>query len=137
MLVFLFTDIEGSSKLWEEHTEAMTPIIARHDEILRETVEDHGGRITKHTGDGITAIFEAGQPLACALEAQMRFAAEPWAEIDALPSEYTSLLERHVALHGELYSRVTLDLGLPKEMPTTPHLSWGDMPKPQWPLAQV
>ncbi|MGD9047857.1 MAG: adenylate/guanylate cyclase domain-containing protein, partial [Anaerolineae bacterium] len=85
MLVFLFTDIEGSSKLWEEHTEAMTPIIARHDEILRETVEDHGGRITKHTGDGITAIFEAGQPLACALEAQMRFAAEPWAEIDALP----------------------------------------------------
>jgi hypothetical protein len=36
MLVFLFTDIEGSSKLWEEHTEAMTPIIARHDEILRE-----------------------------------------------------------------------------------------------------
>jgi alpha-L-fucosidase 2 len=37
------------------------------------------------------------------------------AEIDALPSEYTSLLERHVALHGELYSRVTLDLGLPKD----------------------
>jgi hypothetical protein len=36
VLVFLFTDIEDSSKLWEEYTEAMTPIIARHDEILRE-----------------------------------------------------------------------------------------------------
>ncbi len=72
MLVFLFTDIEGSSQLWEEHTGRMTGVIARHDEILREAVEGHGGRITKHTGDGITAVFEAGQPLACALEAQVR-----------------------------------------------------------------
>ncbi|MGD9049338.1 MAG: adenylate/guanylate cyclase domain-containing protein, partial [Anaerolineae bacterium] len=86
MLTFLFTDIEGSSKLWEEHTEVMTPVIARHDEILRELVEGHGGRITKHTGDGITAVFQtAGQPLACALEAQVRFAAESWAGIGALP----------------------------------------------------
>ena len=36
MFVFLFTDIEGSSKLWEEHTAVMTSIIARHDEIRRE-----------------------------------------------------------------------------------------------------
>ncbi|MGD9146545.1 MAG: adenylate/guanylate cyclase domain-containing protein, partial [Anaerolineae bacterium] len=85
MYVFLFTDIEGSSQLWEEYTEFMTGIIARHDEILRELVEDHCGRITKHTGDGITAVFEAGQPLACALEAQVRFAAEPWNEIGSLP----------------------------------------------------
>jgi WD40 repeat protein/class 3 adenylate cyclase len=85
MLVFLFTDIEGSSKLWEEHTQAMTPVIARHDQILQELVEGHGGRITKHTGDGITAAFEGGQPLACALEAQVRFAAEPWGQIGVLP----------------------------------------------------
>ena len=85
MLVFLFTDIEGSSKLWEEHTEVMTPIIARHDEILREQVGAAGGRITKHTGDGITAVFEtAGQPVGCALETQKRFAAEPWGEIGEL-----------------------------------------------------
>ncbi len=84
MLVFLFTDIEGSTRLWEEHTGAMTPVIARHDEILRELVEGHGGRITKHTGDGITAVFEGGQPVACALEAQKRFAAEPWGEIGEL-----------------------------------------------------
>ncbi len=85
MLVFLFTDIEGSSKLWEEHTGVMTGVIARHDEILRELVEGHGGRITKHTGDGVTAVFEGGQPLACALLAQVRFTAEPWGEIGALP----------------------------------------------------
>ena len=46
MLVFLFTDIDGSSKLWEEHTGVMTGVIARHDELLRELVEVHGGRIT-------------------------------------------------------------------------------------------
>ena len=85
MLVFLFTDIEGSTRLWEKHTGVMTAVIARHDEILREQIEGHGGRITKHTGDGITAVFDAGQPVACALEAQVRFAAEPWAEIGALP----------------------------------------------------
>jgi hypothetical protein len=36
MLVFLLTDIEGSSRLWEARTEVMTSVIARHDEILRE-----------------------------------------------------------------------------------------------------
>jgi class 3 adenylate cyclase/predicted ATPase len=85
MPVFLFTDIEGSSRLWEEHTGVMTGVIARHDEILREQVEVTGGRITKHTGDGITAVFQtAGQPLVCALETQKRFAAEPWGEIGEL-----------------------------------------------------
>jgi class 3 adenylate cyclase len=63
----------------------MIGVIARHDEILRELVSEHGGRITKHTGDGITAVFETGQPLACALQAQVRFAAGAWAEIGALP----------------------------------------------------
>jgi class 3 adenylate cyclase len=80
MLVFLFTDIEGSTRLWEEHTGAMGAVIARHDAILQQQVEAHGGRITKHTGDGVTAAFEDGQPVACALEIQKRFAKESWGE---------------------------------------------------------
>lgn len=36
MLVFLFTDIEGSTQLWEEHTDEMGAVIARHDAILQE-----------------------------------------------------------------------------------------------------
>jgi hypothetical protein len=85
MLVFLFTDIEGSSWLWEEHSGVMSSAITRHDVILREQVEGCGGRITKHTGDGFTAVFQStGQPLACALEPQKRFAAEPWGEIGEL-----------------------------------------------------
>jgi class 3 adenylate cyclase len=84
MLVFLFTDIEGSTKLWEEHTGEMGAIIARHDAILQEQVSASGGQITKHTGDGITAAFEGGEPLACALETQVSFGAEPWEAIGML-----------------------------------------------------
>ena len=84
MPVFLFTDIEGSTRLWEEHTGEMGAVIARHDEILREQIEGHGGRITKHTGDGVTAAFDDGQPLACALETQKVFAGEAWGAIGEL-----------------------------------------------------
>jgi class 3 adenylate cyclase len=84
MPVFFFTDVEGSTRLWEEYTEDMGAVIARHDAILQQQIEACGGRITKHTGDGVTAAFEAGEPLTCALEAQRRFAAEPWGEIGEL-----------------------------------------------------
>jgi class 3 adenylate cyclase len=55
MLVFHSADIEGSTRLWEEHAKVMTSVIARHDQILQQTVSSAGGCITKHTGDGITA----------------------------------------------------------------------------------
>jgi WD40 repeat protein/class 3 adenylate cyclase len=84
MLVFLFTDIEGSSRLWERYTAEMGEIITRHDAILQEQIGASGGRITKHTGDGVTAVFEGGEPVACALQAQRRFAAESWGHIGEL-----------------------------------------------------
>ena len=40
-VTFLFTDLEGSTRLWEEHPEAMRDALARHDEILRSTIEAH------------------------------------------------------------------------------------------------
>ena len=56
-VTFLFTDLEGSTRLWEEHPEAMKAALARHDEILREAVESNGGHVVKTTGDGIHAAF--------------------------------------------------------------------------------
>lgn len=61
MPVFLFTDIEGSTRIWEKLADVMGDIIARHDDILQETIASAGGRITKHTGDGVTAALEGGQ----------------------------------------------------------------------------
>lgn len=54
---FLFTDIEGSTRLWEEQPERMRPALARHDAIARSTVEGHGGEVVKMTGDGLHAVF--------------------------------------------------------------------------------
>jgi len=55
---FFFTDIEGSSRLWEEQPERMRAALARHDRILREAVERHHGRVVKFTGDGVHAAFD-------------------------------------------------------------------------------
>ena len=55
---FLFTDVEGSTRLWEEQPDRMRPALARHDAIARSAVEEHGGQVVKMTGDGLHAAFE-------------------------------------------------------------------------------
>src|SRR5512134_2108298 len=78
-VTFLFTDLEGSTRLWEEHPEAMQVALARHDEILREAVEKHDGHVVKTTGDGLHAAFAvAPDAVAAALDAQRQLLAEPW-----------------------------------------------------------
>jgi predicted ATPase/class 3 adenylate cyclase len=54
---FLFTDIEGSSRLWEREPAKMQEALAAHDRIARESVEGHEGRVLKMTGDGMCAVF--------------------------------------------------------------------------------
>jgi len=55
---FLFTDIEQSSRLWEQHPERMAASLARHDMLARSCVEAHHGEIVKMTGDGMHAAFD-------------------------------------------------------------------------------
>jgi predicted ATPase/class 3 adenylate cyclase len=54
---FLFTDIEGSTRLWEEQPARMATALARHDALARRAVEDRHGVVVKTTGDGIHAAF--------------------------------------------------------------------------------
>ena len=56
-VTFLFTDIEGSTQLWEQNPEQMRSALARHDAILRQSIASHGGHLIKSTGDGIHAAF--------------------------------------------------------------------------------
>ena len=82
-VTFLFTDIEGSTKLWEQYPEAMKTALARHDEILRQTIEEHRGHIIKTTGDGVHAAFgTALDGVSAALNAQQAFYAAKWNEIN-------------------------------------------------------
>ena len=57
IVVFLFTDIEASSRRWEGHQEAMAGDLAHHDELLLDAVEATGGDVFTHTGDGFCVAF--------------------------------------------------------------------------------
>ena len=54
---FLFTDIEDSTRHWEEAPERMQPALARHDALTRTAVEGNHGSVVKMTGDGVYAAF--------------------------------------------------------------------------------
>ncbi len=84
-VTFLFTDIEGSTKLWEEHTEAMRAALGRHDDLLHETIARHHGHVFKTVGDAFHAAFPtASDALTAALDAQRALARERWALPDGL-----------------------------------------------------
>lgn len=70
-ITFLFTDIEGSTQLWERHPGAMKAALARHDELLRRAIESHHGYVVKTTGDGCHAVFaSAADAVAAVIDAQ-------------------------------------------------------------------
>ena len=72
-VTFLFTDIENSTPLWEQHPEAMKSALAKHDAILKEVVESNNGQIIKSTGDGIHAVFStAVDAVNASVKAQQR-----------------------------------------------------------------
>ncbi len=78
-VTFLFTDVEGSTRLWEEHTQAMRTAMSRHDALLQAAVEAHGGHLVKSTGDGFLAAFVTAEAaLEAALDGQRALAGEAW-----------------------------------------------------------
>nr|MBP7228706.1 adenylate/guanylate cyclase domain-containing protein [Longilinea sp.] len=109
MPIFLFSDIEGSTILWQKYGREMAAALVLHDSIMRQTVQDFGGEVIKHTGDGIFAVFGDGtelqMALSCALQIQRRIAAQDWGAL------------------GELRVRLALHLG---EAEHHLHASWRD-----------
>jgi class 3 adenylate cyclase len=78
-VTFLFTDLEGSTRLWEEDPDAMQGAMARHDEILRAAIAAQGGHVVKTTGDGVHGAFgTAHAAVRCALAAQRVLLSEEW-----------------------------------------------------------
>ncbi len=83
-VTFLFTDIEGSTRLWESHPDEMAVALARHDEILRDVVSEHGGHVFTTAGDSFAVAFaRAEDAVRAVVAAQRRLADEPWP--DATP----------------------------------------------------
>jgi len=78
-ITFLFTDIEGSSRLWEQHPRVMPAALARHDALMNEVLTAHSGVVFKTVGDSMLAAFaQAPSALAAALAAQRTISTEVW-----------------------------------------------------------
>jgi len=82
-VTFLFTDIEGSTRLWETRQPAMQQALADHDAIIRHAIESNGGYLVKTTGDGAHAAFAiAADALAAAVAAQRGLNGHIWGEAE-------------------------------------------------------
>ena len=78
-VTLLFTDVEGSTRLWEAERDAMAAALRRHDEILRGAIEQVGGYVFKTVGDSFCAAFSAARAgLDAALAAQRSLTAQSW-----------------------------------------------------------
>jgi class 3 adenylate cyclase len=78
-VTFLFTDIEGSTPLWEREPEPMRAALARHMALLQQAVTAQHGRLYKTIGDAIQAAFALpADALAAALAAQRELGAAEW-----------------------------------------------------------
>lgn len=81
VLSFLFTDVEGSTRLWQESPGAMSSALVRHDEIIERCVSATGGRLIKSgsRGDSALAVFDrAPDAVASAVAIQRAFLRESW-----------------------------------------------------------
>ena len=91
-VTFLFTDIEGSSKLWEAHPEAMREALTRHDVLMREAIESSRGHVFRTQGDAFCATFTtAADAVSALVSAQVALASESWPE--------TTPIKVRIALH--------------------------------------
>ncbi|HET7727487.1 MAG TPA: adenylate/guanylate cyclase domain-containing protein [Candidatus Limnocylindrales bacterium] len=92
-LTFLFTDIEGSTRLWEHHPAEMPDALAQHVRILATAIRDAGGSVVKETGDGVFAVFDdARAAVDAAVAAQLGLATATWG--------VTGVLRARMGLHS-------------------------------------
>jgi predicted ATPase/class 3 adenylate cyclase len=78
-VTFLFTDIEGSTRLAQEHPNEMPDLLARHNAILNQSIESYHGFVFRIVGDSFCAAFDtASEALSAALEAQRKLQHEFW-----------------------------------------------------------
>jgi predicted ATPase/class 3 adenylate cyclase len=86
-VTFLLTDIEGSTRLWESEPEAMEVALERHDRLLAEVIESHGGAVVTSRGEG-DSFFAVFPSAVSAVEAagmcQLRLGREAWPTSSAL-----------------------------------------------------
>jgi class 3 adenylate cyclase len=105
-VTFLFTDIQGSTPLWERQPELMSQALEVHNTALRQAIEANGGVVFKIVGDAFQAAFPtAPQALKAAIEGQRALQIAPWNELGPLKVRmglHTG--EAELDAHGDEYA---------------------------------
>jgi predicted ATPase/class 3 adenylate cyclase len=97
-VTFVLSDIEGSTRHWQEDEAAMRGALARHDVIIRSAVAGYAGHVVKHTGDGLLAVFAgAADAIGAAVEAQRALHRADWGPL--------TLVVRMAVHSGEAHER--------------------------------
>ena len=80
-VTFLFTDVEGSTRLWESVPEAMEEALDRHNRLLADVIGGHGGVVVTSRGEG-DSFFAVFASAVAAVEAagacQLALESDPW-----------------------------------------------------------
>jgi predicted ATPase/class 3 adenylate cyclase len=116
-VTLLFSDIEGSTHLWEHAPAQMARALERHDELVRAAVDAHAGFVFKTIGDAFCVAFATGHDaLRAALDAQRALVAEPWpsgAEIRVRMALHTGVCqERDDDYFGPTVNRTARLMGI-------------------------
>jgi predicted ATPase/class 3 adenylate cyclase len=83
--VFLFTDIEGSTRRWDAYPDAMRDVVRRHDALIRAEIKRRGGHVFKALGDAFcAAFFDAGSALDTAVAVQRGIEGEDFSAVGGL-----------------------------------------------------
>lgn len=83
---FLFTDVEDSTLLWETDQSSMELALAGHDQIVSAAIGAAGGRVFKHSGDGMLSILpDVASAVVAAIDANRGFAVTEWGRVGTLP----------------------------------------------------
>ena len=81
VITYLFTDVEGSTQLWQQYSDRMSEVLTRHDALITAVVEDHGGMVVRSRGEGdsLFAVFvRARDDVAASCAIQLEILKEPW-----------------------------------------------------------
>jgi len=90
-VTFLLTDLEGSTRMWEQFPDAMRAAMVRHDALLEKAIVAHRGHVFARMGDGMAAAFTtAGDAVSSAIAIKQALAEVDWG---------TTPLKARIGLH--------------------------------------
>ena len=131
-VTFLFTDIEGSTPLFQQHPQAMPAALARHHALLHEAIAAAGGQVFQIIGDAFCAAFaQAADALGAALAGQQALLAEPWGETGPLKVRMGLHTGPAEVVDGEYQSGLTLIQRSASWRPDMAARSCSRRPRPQ------